>query len=169
MRQVISLRPKHLLIKKNYGSRDARKTHEKLTCAEQNENLLHIFWNCVGASKIWAYIILQWTEAEISSAQMVLYKQAAMSQSAPELPPRLREVIKQVFSDNADIAGWTWTRIWWIACSVCVTTQGTSTDQEVAETKQALFRQLRAIAMQEQRRDRDVSNGVYLCLKFERV
>ena len=32
-------------------------------------------------------------------AHMVLYKQAALSRSAPRLPPSVREVIKQVFPD----------------------------------------------------------------------
>ena len=36
------------------------------------------------------------------------------------------------------------------------------TEQEVAEVKQVLLRQLQAVAMKEQRRDKDVSNGVYL-------
>ena len=128
---------------------------------------------------MWAYIITQWTRTEISPAQMVLYKQAALSRSAPELPPSVREVIKQVFPDHADIAGQAWKRIWWIACSVCVTTlwtqrnrnihkqESASTEQEVAEVKQVLFRQLRAVAMKEQRRDRDVRNGVYLQLATE--
>ena len=47
------------------------------------------------------YIITQWTRVEVSPTQMVLYKQAALSRSAPELPWSVREVIKQVFSDNA--------------------------------------------------------------------
>ena len=128
---------------------------------------------------MWAYIITQWTRTEISPAQMVLYKQAALSRSAPELPTSVREIIKQVFPDHADIAGHAWKRIWWIACSVCVTTlwaqrnrnihkqESASTEQEVAEVKQVLLRQLRAVAMKEQRRDRDVRNGVYLQLATE--
>ena len=91
----------------------------------------------------------------------------------------MREVLKQVFPDHADIAGQAWKRIWWIACSVCVTTlwtqrnrnihkqESASTEQEVAEVKQVLLRQLRAVAMKEQRRDRDVRNGVYLQLATE--
>ena len=101
---------------------------------------------------------------------MVLYKQAALSLSASELPPSVREVIKQVFLDHADIVGRAWKRIWWIACSVCVTTlwtqrnpsihkrESASTEQEVAEVKEGLILQLQAVAM----KDRDVSNGVYL-------
>ena len=42
-----------------------------------------------------------------------------------------------------------------------------STEQEVAEVKQVLLRQLRAVAMKEQCRDRGVSNGVYLHLATE--
>ena len=38
------------------------------------------------------------------------------------------------------------------------------TEQEVAKVKQVLFCQLRAVAMKEQRRDRDVSNETYLQL-----
>ena len=52
-----------------------------LACAGQHEGLLHILWDCVGASKMWAYIITQWTRTEVSPAQMVLYKQAALSRS----------------------------------------------------------------------------------------
>ena len=37
-------------------------------------------------------------------------------------------------------------------------------EQEVAEVKQVFLRQLRAVAMKEQCRDRGVSNGVYLHL-----
>ena len=108
-----------------------------------------------------------------------MYKQAALSRSAPELPPRVREIMKQVFPDHVDIVGQAWKRIWWIACSVCVTTlwtqrnrsiytqESASTEQEVAKVKQVLFRQLRAVAMKEQRRDRDVRNGVYLQLATE--
>ena len=115
----------------------------------------------------------------VSSTQMVLHKQAALSRSAPELPPSMREVIKQVFPDHADIVGRAWKRVRWIACFVCVTTlwtqrirsihkwESASTEQEVAEVKQVLLRQLRAAAMKEQRRDRDVSNGVYLHLATE--
>ena len=42
-----------------------------------------------------------------------------------------------------------------------------STEQEVAEVKQMLLRQLRAVAMKEQRRDRDVRNGVNLQIATE--
>ena len=71
------------------------------------QGLLHILWDCVGASKMWTYIITQWIRTEVSPAQMVLYKQAALSQSAPKLLPSVR-VIKQVFPDHADIVGRTW-------------------------------------------------------------
>ena len=110
---------------------------------------------------------------------MVLYKQAALSRSAPELPPSVWEVIKQVFPDRADIVGRAWKRIWWIARSVCVTTlwtqrkwnmqkrESASTEQEVAKVKQVLLCQLRAVAMKEQRQDRDVSNIVDLHLATE--
>ena len=109
----------------------------------------------------------------------VLYIQAALSRSALKLPLSVLEVIKQMFPDHANIVGQAWKRIWWIACSVCVTTlwpqrsqsihkrQSTSTEQEVAEVKQVLVRQLRAVAMKEQRRDMDVSNDVYLHLATE--
>ena len=42
--------------------------------------------------------------------------------------------------------------------------ESASTEHEVAEINQAFLRQLGAVAMREQRRDRDVSNGVYLHL-----
>ena len=91
----------------------------------------------------------------------------------------MREVLKQVFAYHADIVGRAWKRIWWIACSVCVTTlwtqrnqsihkrESVSTEQEVAEVKQVFFCQLRAVAMTEQCRDRDVSYGVYLHFAME--
>ena len=150
-----------------------------LACAVQHEGLLHILWDCVSASKMWAYIITQWTPTEISPTQMVLYKQAALSRSAPELPPCVREVIKQVFPGHAGIVSRAWIRIWWIACSICKTTlwtqrsrsihkqESASTEQEVAEVKQVLLRQLRAVAIKKQHRDRDVSNGIYLQLATE--
>ena len=150
-----------------------------LACAGQHEGLLYILYDCVGASKTWAYIITQWTRTEISPAQMVLYKLAALSRSAPELPPSVWEVIKQVFPDNADIVGQDWKRIWWIVCSVCVTTlwpqrtrsihkrESAFTKQEIAEVKQVFLRQLRAVAMKEQRGDRNANNGVYLHLATE--
>ena len=93
-----------------------------LVCAGQHEGLLHILWNCVDSSKMWTYIITQWARTEVLPAQMVLYKQAALSRSAPGLSPSMCKVTKQVFPDNADIVGRAWNRIWWIACSVCVTT-----------------------------------------------
>ena len=40
-------------------------------------------------------------------------------------------------------------------------------EQEVAEVKQVLLRQLRAVAIKEQRRDRDVNTGVSLRLGTE--
>ena len=125
---------------------------------------------------MWTYIITQWTRAKVSPALVVLHKQAALSWSAPELRPSVLEIIKQVFPDHADIVGQAWKRIWWIACSVCVTKlwtqrnrsihkqESASTEQEVAEVKQVFLRQPRAVAMKEQRRDRDVSNGVYFQL-----
>ena len=106
-----------------------------LACTGHHEGLLHILWDCVGTSKMWAYIITQWTRTEISPAQMVLYKQAALSRSAPELPPSVREIIKQVFPDHADIAGQAWKRIWWIACSVCVTTLWTQRNRNIHKQK----------------------------------
>ena len=150
-----------------------------LACAGQREGLLHILWDCVDASKMWAYIILQWTRAEVSSAQMVLHKQTALLRSELKLPSSVREVIKQVFPDHADIAGRACKRIWWIACFVCVTTlwiqrnrsihkrESASTELAVAEVKQVLLRQLRAVAMKEQRENRDVSNGDYFHLATE--
>ena len=45
--------------------------------------------------------------------------------------------------------------------------ESASAEQEVAEVRQVFLRQLRAVAMKEQRRDRDVSNGVYLHLATE--
>ena len=42
--------------------------------------------------------------------------------------------------------------------------ESVSTEQDVVEINQVLFRQLRAVAMKEQRRDMDVSKGVYLQL-----
>ena len=45
--------------------------------------------------------------------------------------------------------------------------ESASTEHEVAEINQAFLRQLGAVAMREQRRDRDVSNGVYLHLATE--
>ena len=59
--------------------------------------LLHILWDCVGVSKMWAYIITQWTRTEISSAQMVLYKQAALLRSVSGSPSKVKADIKQVF------------------------------------------------------------------------
>ena len=76
-----------------------------LACAGHHEGLLHILWDCLGVSKMWAYSKPQWTRTEISPAQMVLYKQAALSRSTPELYPSVREVIKQVVPDHADIIG----------------------------------------------------------------
>ena len=57
---------------------------------------------------MWAYIITQWTQTEISPALVVLYKQAALSRSAPEVPPSVPETIKRVLPDHADIVGRAW-------------------------------------------------------------
>ena len=160
-------------------TREGLDMQEASGLRRQHEGLLHILWDCVDASKMWAYIILQWTRAEVSSAQMVLHKQTALLRSAPELPPSVREVIKQVFPDHDDIAGRACKRIWWIACFVCVTTlwiqrnrsihkrESASTELAVVEVKQVLLRQLRAVAMTEQRENKDVSNGDYFHLATE--
>ena len=60
------------------GTREGLDLHE---ASRPAQGLFHTLWNCVGASKMWTYIITQWTRTEVSSAQIVLYKQAALSQS----------------------------------------------------------------------------------------
>ena len=161
------------------GTRKRLDMQETSRLHRAARRLLHILWDCAGATKAWAYIITQWTRSPVSPAQMILYKQAALSRTAPELPPKVRVDIEQMFPDTADIAGRAWTRIWWIACSVCMTTlwmqrnrsvhkqESASAEQEAAEVKQVLLRQLRAVAIKEQRQRHDVSSGVYLRLATE--
>ena len=51
----------------------------------------------------------------------------------------VREIIKQVFPDHADIVGQAWKRIWWIACSVCVTTLWTQRNRNIHKQESKSF------------------------------
>ncbi|TDH65452.1 hypothetical protein CCR75_008011 [Bremia lactucae] len=69
-----------------------------------HEGLVHI-----GTAKI-----------EVSPAQVLQYKQAALSRSAPELPSNLRVDIEHLFPDSADEVGKAWTKTIMMDCVLCV-------------------------------------------------
>uniref|UniRef100_M4C1Z8 RxLR effector candidate protein n=1 Tax=Hyaloperonospora arabidopsidis (strain Emoy2) TaxID=559515 RepID=M4C1Z8_HYAAE len=105
--------------------RDEHKTHHAtryLACRGQHEGIIHIIWDCEGAAKSWAYIVTHWTRMVVQPAQLLAYKAAVLSRTAPDLPPGVRAEIGRLFPDTAEEIGRAWVRIWWIACSICFAT-----------------------------------------------
>uniref|UniRef100_M4BPL3 RxLR effector candidate protein n=1 Tax=Hyaloperonospora arabidopsidis (strain Emoy2) TaxID=559515 RepID=M4BPL3_HYAAE len=58
----------------------------------------------------------------VQPAQLLAYKAAVLSRTAPDLPPGVRAEIGRLFPDTAGEIGRAWVRIWWIACSICFAT-----------------------------------------------
>uniref|UniRef100_M4C317 RxLR effector candidate protein n=1 Tax=Hyaloperonospora arabidopsidis (strain Emoy2) TaxID=559515 RepID=M4C317_HYAAE len=103
----------------------------------------------------------------VQPAQLLAYKAAVLSRTAPDLPPGVRAEIGRLFPDTAGEIGRAWVRIWWIACSIYFATlraqrsrwvhnhEETTADQAKSELRQKLLRLLQAVAVREYRLARD--------------
>ena len=59
----------------------------------------------------------------VQPSQLLAYKAAVLSRTAPDLPPGVRAEIGRLFLDTAGEIGRAWVRIWWIAIFICFATK----------------------------------------------
>ena len=109
----------------------------------------------------------------VQPAQLLAYKAAVLSRTAPDLSPDVRAEISRLFPDTAEEIGRAWVRIWWIACSICFATlwaqrnrwvqnhEETTADQAKPELRQILLRQLQAVAVREHRFNLDGEDWIF--------
>ena len=91
-------------------------------CRGQKETLDHTFWGCPVAQGCWRALITYWTGCIGSPARVQLYARFCLSRKSPPLTPVISRRLLSAFGHSSGAYVCQWKRMWWILCSICITT-----------------------------------------------
>ena len=132
-------------------------------CAGHKETLEHIFWTCPVAQGCWQAVLSAWHGSDVRLNDVSQYAGNCLSRTPPPMSRTLLQRLQRAFGDTVEEYIAQWKRIWWILCSVCISTlwiqrnravheqQRLSLQGSVLEFSSNGLRQLRALSARERR------------------
>ena len=132
-------------------------------CAGHKETLEHIFWTCPVAQGCWQAVLSAWHGSDVRLNDVSQYAGNCLARTPPPMSRTLLQRLQRAFGDTVEEYIAQWKRIWWILCSVCISTlwiqrnravheqQRLSLQGSVLEFSSNGLRQLRALSARERR------------------